>query len=100
MLHCIIKWYLDENSDGQSHGWCLNNNGSDQEQGYSMFPEPLEKNACLAACHTMQKYVAITGCEHNLYGACTYHTMPISGGSGDHGYTCWVLEKDKFITRN
>ena len=81
-------------------GWCLNKNGSDQQEGFSMFPNPLEEIDCLEACNTMRKHFKVTGCEHNFYGACTYHTMPISGGSGHEGYSCWAMEKDRLLTCN
>ena len=77
------------------HGWCLDENKVDVNQGKTTFGHGFNKTECLEKCKMM---VNASGCEYSdINGACGYHTLPVSTGSGDSDYTCWVFTKGKII---
>ena len=82
----IILWNLAE------YGWCLNEDGYDQNKGQTTIqplPNSFSSIDCIERCLTISN---ITGCEYDEGShGCAYHTMPVSHGSGDRRYYCWLL---------
>ena len=60
----------------------------------SPIPNNFTSNDCFNAC---LNNTGITGCEYHKHGGCAYHTSPISGGSADGDYTCWVMNNGKDV---
>ena len=75
-------------------GWCLDENGNDQNIGTKTSPTPNSFTSveCLAKCLNMTN---VTGCEYHNDGGCAYHTKYISGGNGNNDYLCWTLNNGK-----
>ena len=69
-------------------GWCLDQNGEDQNQGVQIFPGGFTWDQCLQLCKATS---GATACEWNTGGQCAYHTAAVSGGSGDPEYQCLKL---------
>ena len=65
--------------------------GLDQNSGVVSIAGSFSSIDCLSACQNQN--VEVTGCESHVDGGCAYHTEPVSGGSGDVGYTCWKFGK-------
>ena len=77
--------------DEEAHsGWCLNERGLDQNEGHKNQANNLNKLECLKYCKEVMN-VNVTGCEYHHSGSCIYHSKPLSGGSGNHDFTCWVF---------
>ena len=73
------------------YGWCLDENGDDQNVGtVSITPIPNSFTAmdCLMECLNS---TGVKGCEYNVNRGCAYHTQPVSRGNGNEGYWCWTL---------
>lgn len=71
-------------------GFCLNERGSDQNDGIKNLVNRNNKLECLQYCEEVMS-TRVTGCEYHRDGHCSYHSKPVSGGNGNQDYTCWVL---------
>ena len=74
-----------------SDGWCLDQNGDDQNNGITTIPGNFTSSDCFVVCRA-EDNGRITGCEWDNNGTCAYHTKPLSGGSGNKDHTCLVLK--------
>ena len=83
----------------QSHGWCLDHNGSDQNNGVVVISGFFASEDCLQAC-MCQENVKVTGCEWHNSGECAYHTKRVLPGRGSNDYTCWIMNLDSSKRRN
>ena len=88
ILRTIILIFFDS----AEYGWCLNEDGYDQNKGQTTIqplPNSFSSIDCIERCLTITN---ITGCEYDEGShGCAYHTMPVSSGSGDRRYYCWLL---------
>ena len=79
------------------YGWCENENGEDQNTGSKTFtplPNSFTSIECLEKCLNQTN---VKGCEYDtITNGCAYHTMPVSSGSGDNRYYCWLLNNGKW----
>lgn len=88
--------------EAKSVGWCLNEKQTDQNEGSRVLPGQFESIQCLKTCQDIKEKsmlygIRITGCEHSSYSnTCQYHTKPVSGGSGNNGYTCWTFDDGNY----
>ena len=69
-------------------GFCLDENGQDQNVGTIIISRVFAWDECLQSCRSKS---AATACEWHSGGTCTYHTHAVSGGSGDPDYKCEIL---------
>merc|ERR1712241_378197 len=72
-------------------GWCLDQNGEDQNKGVHSFPGRYTWDQCLQLCNAES---GATGCEWNTGRQCACHTAAVSGGSGDPEYQCLKLDSE------
>ena len=99
--HYLLIWYHIAEI-----GWCLDENGKDQNDGLVHLWTGVVNlfdfigAACFKRCLEEWRNGKATGCEFysdNLYEKCHYHTKTVSKGSvGPHGdskdkYLCWVF---------
>ena len=82
-----------------SDGWCLDANGDDQNNGSLSIPGSYEPNECFKKCLAVSHGTKVTGCESHEGGRCSYHTNPVSGGSGDTDTNCWILKGMHILLR-
>ena len=75
-----------------SPGWCLDQYGKDQNDGYVQLHKGygLTETKCLEKCKKKWGATDITGCEYHPK-SCIYHSMPLSKGSGDVPFVCWIF---------
>ena len=81
------------NNNIASIGWCLNEDGHDQNRGSVTInvTNSFTADNCFDACIRNDKNHSITGCEYHDGGGCAYHTRSLSGANGNQEYTCWIL---------
>ena len=69
-------------------GFCLDENGRDQNFNKINIPGVFAWDKCLQSCRSKS---AATACEWHSGGTCGYHTLAVSGGSGHPNFKCEVL---------
>ena len=84
-----FKYFLGQ------EGWCLDENGVDQNDGAISLGYGWNESKCLEMCKDRKKFENVSACEyHKDSKGCGYHTNPVSKGSGhqDMAYTCWIFQ--------